>query len=172
MALHKLSPNQRQPPSFPKPSPSLATMDIIHSAASLVLSSTFAFLGSVISGICWLLGLLVSAIGWYFYLCSPKLHFLFSLVTRVVRSIFSFFNSAALYTASIALEFPISTVLLAVVTVTLYCVLWPGEPKPARYRPVSRAGYGRDKYLRPEYLGRRRGEDSEDVLAGIAARGI
>lgn len=144
-------------------------MDTIHSAASLVLSSTFTFLGLVISGICWLLGLLVSAIGWYFYLCSPKLHFLFSLVTRVVHNIFSFFNSAALYTASIALEFPISTVLLAVVTVTLYCVLWPGEP---RYRPVSRAGYGRDEYLRPEYLGRRRGEDSEDVLAGIAARGI
>lgn len=136
-------------------------MEMVHSINSAI-GIIFEFLGSVIGGIVWFFGLIVSAVDWYLYLCSPKLHLLFSLTAWVARSIFGLLNYTSLLAVSIASEFPGSTVLLATATVALYYVLWP---KPARYRPVPRAGY-------PEYFGGWRGENTESILTGIAARGI
>lgn len=143
-------------------------MEMVHPANSAI-GVIFEFLGSVVNSTVWFFGLIGSAIDWYLYICSPKLHLLFSLTAWVVRSISGLFNSTALLAASIASEFPASTVLLAATTVALYCVLWP---RAVRYRPVPRAGYRGDGHLHPEYLRGWRGENTESILTGIAARGI
>lgn len=108
------------------------------------------FLGSIISRIIVLLEFLVSAIGWYLYFCAPQMYVLFSLAIWTVCRVFGFFRAIASYMASIVLEFPASTFVLATASVVLHYML---KPKPMRRRSMPRAGDGSGQWRGQEFGG-------------------
>lgn len=111
------------------------------------------FLGSIICRIIVLLEFLVHAIGWYLYFCAPQMYVLFSLAIWTVCGVFGFFGAIASHMASIVLEFPASTFVLATASVVLHYVLWPGKPKPVRRRSMPRAGDGSGQWRGQEFGG-------------------
>lgn len=115
-----------------------------------IISCVFCALGSVVYRIIVLIKFLVYAIGWYLYFCAPQMYVLFSLAIWAVCRIFSFFGAIASYIASIALEFPASTFVLATAFVVLHYMLWP---KPVRRRSIPRAGDGSGQWRGQEFRG-------------------